>query len=59
MSSSVAPRLTVRVLLFGSYADALGFDQVELTLPSPATLDDVIAHLRAHPGGDRDRKSVV
>ena len=53
MSSSVAPGLTVRVLLFGSYADARGFYQVDLTLASPATLDDVIAHLRALAGGDR------
>jgi len=53
MSASVAPSLTVRVLVFGSYADALGVEQLELTLPAPATLGDVIARLRALPGGDR------
>ena len=32
MPSTAAPALTVRVLLFASYADTLGFDSVELSL---------------------------
>jgi sulfur-carrier protein len=53
MSSTAAPALTVRVLLFGSYADALGLDLVELGLSAPATVGDVLDRLRALPGGDR------
>jgi sulfur-carrier protein len=53
MPPSVTPSLTVRVLLFASYAEALGADAVDLTLPSPATLKSVIEHLRALPGGDQ------
>jgi molybdopterin converting factor small subunit len=43
----------VRVLLFASYADTLGFDSVELRLDQPATVGDVLDRLRALPGGDR------
>jgi len=53
MSSTAAPTLTVRVLLFASYADTLGFDAVELSLEAPATVGDVLDHLRALPGGER------
>lgn len=53
MPASVTPSLTVRVLLFASYAEALGFETLELTVPSPATLNTVIAQLRALPGGDQ------
>ena len=53
MPSTAAPALTVRVLLFGSYADALGLDSVELDLSAPATVGDVLDRLRALPGGDR------
>jgi molybdopterin converting factor small subunit len=53
MPASVTPNLTVRVLLFASYAEALGFETVELTVPSPATLGSVIAQLRTLPGGDQ------
>jgi len=53
MSSTAAPTLTVRVLLFASYADMLGFDAVELSLEAPATVGDVLDHLRALPGGER------
>ena len=53
MSASVTPSLTVRVLLFASYADALGRETVELTVPSPATLATVIDRLRALPGGEQ------
>jgi molybdopterin synthase sulfur carrier subunit len=53
MASTAAPPLTVRVLLFASYADTLGFDSVELSLEAPATVGDVLDRLRALPGGNR------
>jgi sulfur-carrier protein len=53
MSSTTVPTVTVRVLLFASYADTLGFDSVELHLESPATVATVLERLRALPGGDR------
>ena len=53
MPSTAAPALTVRVLLFASYADTLGFDSVELSLTPPATVGDVLDRLRALPGGER------
>lgn len=53
MPTTAAPALTVRVLLFASYADALGLDSVELSLSAPSTVGDVLDRLRALPGGDR------
>ena len=53
MTTTAAPPLTVRVLLFASYADALGFDTVELSFDTAATVGDVLDRLRALPGGDR------
>ena len=53
MASTAAPTLTVRVLLFASYADTLGFDAVELSFEAPATVGDVLDHLRTLPGGER------
>ncbi len=53
MTMTAASALTIRVLLFGSYAESLGAGVVELTLSSPATIADVIARLRTLPGGDR------
>jgi molybdopterin synthase sulfur carrier subunit len=53
MLSTAVPTLTVRVLLFASYADALGFDTLELSFEAPATVGDVLDRLRALPGGDR------
>lgn len=53
MSSTTAPTLTIRVLLFASYADTLGFDSVELSLEQPATVGSALEHLRALPGGER------
>jgi molybdopterin converting factor small subunit len=53
MSASLAPSLTVRVLLFASYAEALGFETVTVTVPAPATLGAVVDRLRALPGGDQ------
>jgi sulfur-carrier protein len=53
MPSATAPDLTVKVLLFASYAETLGFDSVELHLEQPATVGDALERLRALPGGDR------
>jgi sulfur-carrier protein len=53
MPTIAAPTLTVRVLLFASYADTLGFDAVTLSLEAPATVGDVLARLRSLPGGER------
>jgi molybdopterin converting factor small subunit len=50
---STAPSsLTVRVLLFASYAEGLGFETRELTLPAPASVGSVVERLRSLPGGD-------
>jgi molybdopterin converting factor small subunit len=53
MPGTAAPTLTVRVLLFASYADTLGLDALELNLEQPATVGDALARLRALPGGER------
>jgi molybdopterin converting factor small subunit len=45
--------LTVRVVLFASYADRLGLESIALTLPAPATVGAVLERLRALPGGDQ------
>ena len=45
--------MTVTVLLFASYADALGSDRVELTLPPGARTRDVLAELERLPGAER------
>ena len=44
--------MTVRVLLFASYAEALGAPSVAVTLPDGATAGDVLAAVRGMaPGG--------
>jgi molybdopterin converting factor subunit 1 len=45
--------MTVTVLLFASYAEALGRSSLELDVGSDATVDDVLASLRSLPGADR------
>jgi molybdopterin converting factor subunit 1 len=45
--------MTVTVLLFASYADALGARSLALELPSGATVDDVVTHVRGLPGAAR------
>lgn len=39
--------LKVTVRLFARYAEAIGADRVEVTLPAPATVADVVRALRA------------
>ena len=45
--------MSVTVLLFASYADALGRRSVALELSPGATVSDALCALRALPGGDR------
>jgi sulfur-carrier protein len=53
MPSATASTVTVRVLLFASYAETLGLDAVELMLDHPATVADAVERLRSLPGGER------
>lgn len=53
MSAAAPPSVTVRVLLFASYAERFGFDGREVTLAAPASVGDVVSHLRALPGGQQ------
>ena len=45
--------MTVTVLLFASYADALGASSLDMELPGDATVGDVLSAIRARPGADR------
>ena len=45
--------MSVTVLLFASYADALGTSSLTMQLPVGATVADVLAELRGRPGADR------
>lgn len=45
--------MTVTVLLFASYADALGHSSVDVQLPAGATVADLLQHVRGYPGADR------
>lgn len=51
MPAAAPSRLTVRVLLFASYAESLGAETLEVTVSSPATVGAVVERLRALPGG--------
>jgi molybdopterin converting factor subunit 1 len=42
--------LTVTVLLFASFADALGRSRLEITIPSGATVGDTVAQVHAAAG---------
>ncbi len=52
MTVSSNPTVAIRVLLFASYADALGSASLTLTVPAPATLASLLQVLRSHPGGE-------
>jgi sulfur-carrier protein len=52
MTVSSAPTVAVRVLLFASYAEALGQASLTLTVPVPATVAAVLQLLRRQPGGE-------
>ncbi|MGQ0764944.1 MAG: MoaD/ThiS family protein [Gemmatimonadota bacterium] len=45
--------MTVRVLLFASYADAFGTDSVEVVVPEDAKVADVLQAVRASAPSDR------
>lgn len=45
--------MTVTVLLFASYADALGTSSIEMDVPRGSTVHDVLGALLSMPGGDR------
>ncbi|HET6797435.1 MAG TPA: MoaD/ThiS family protein [Gemmatimonadales bacterium] len=53
MATTVTSTLTVRVLLFGSYAEALERGALDLTFSGPVTVGEALARLRALPGGER------
>ena len=53
MSAAAPAAVTVRVLLFASYAETLGTESLSLTLAAPATVADAVAGVRALPGGHR------
>jgi molybdopterin converting factor small subunit len=53
MPTAATSTITVRVLLFASYAETMGLDSLELTFESPATVGNVLDRLRAFPGGER------
>ncbi|HMA24458.1 MAG TPA: MoaD/ThiS family protein [Gemmatimonadaceae bacterium] len=48
-----AKPMTVTVLLFASYADRLGTNQLSLDLLSGATVSDVLGRVQSMPGADR------
>ena len=45
--------MQVGVLLFASYADALGTRSLNVTLPQGARVRDALEYVRALPGADR------
>ena len=45
--------MTLRVLLFASYADALGAPEVQLDLPDGARVRDVLARVQGLAAGKR------
>ena len=45
--------MNVTVLLFASYADALGTAELDLALPSGATVEDAVRRVSGLPGAER------
>ncbi len=45
--------MTLRVLLFASYADVLGAPAIDIDLPAGATVRDLVASVRARAGSGR------
>ena len=45
--------MNVTVLLFASYADALGTAEIELALPPGSTVADAVRHVGTLPGAER------
>ena len=53
MPAAAPASVTVHLLLFASYAEALGYDVLDVTLPAPVTVGEVVAYLRTQPGGQK------
>lgn len=51
MTLSAVSTVSVRVLLFASYAEAFGREGFALELPAPATVGALVERLRALAGG--------
>ena len=49
----LSPPMTVTVLLFASYADALGTSAIELDVRPGSTVRDILGTLSSMPGGNR------
>jgi molybdopterin converting factor subunit 1 len=45
--------MTVTLLLFASYADALGASSLDMELPRESTVGELLSAVRAHPGAER------
>lgn len=45
--------MTVTVLLFASYAEALGAPTIEVDIPAGARVSDLLGAIRSRPGADR------
>ena len=45
--------MTVTLLLFASYADALGASSLDVELTSESTVGELLSAIRARPGADR------
>ncbi len=45
--------MNVTVLLFASYADALGTTELEIALPAGSTVADAVRRVATLPGADR------
>jgi molybdopterin converting factor subunit 1 len=45
--------MTVTLLLFASYADALGVSSVDMELPRESTVGELLATFRSQPGAER------
>ena len=45
--------MTITVLLFASYADALGSSSLDVQLPAGATVSDLLARIADHPGAGK------
>jgi molybdopterin converting factor small subunit len=51
MPATAPATVSVRVLLFASYAERLGAESLDISVPGPATIGDVLRLVRALPGG--------
>jgi molybdopterin converting factor subunit 1 len=45
--------MTVTLLLFASYADALGASSLDMELASESTVGELLSAIRSHPGAER------